>query len=49
MAPSASSRRPGFSHLVGVFERDMSMLRKRSDLLSVGAVGTMGMFRRLAL
>lgn len=41
---SASSNRPGFSHLQGVLESDKSMLRNRSDLLSVGGVGTVGMF-----
>lgn len=41
---SASSSNPGFSHLHGVLESDKSILRNRSDLLSVGGVGTVGMF-----
>lgn len=42
---SASSSKPGFSHLQGVFDNERSIARKRMDLLSVGAVGTSGRLR----
>lgn len=41
---NASSRSPGFSHLQGVFDKETSIFRKRIDLVSVGGVGTVGMF-----